>query len=111
MYEATLSRLHGLLHKGKNGIHRVIFLIEDLTIRYAYILLSFCPVHRKVLNSEPFIEVGDCLRDSIDDVGHLVAYDELDVLTTIIGTFAASWSPMKRPSFIFIGPSRNSIVV
>jgi len=68
-------------------------------------------VDRKVLDTEPLIEVGDGLRDSIDDVGHLVAYDELDVLTKNGNTFAANWSPMKRPSFILTGPNRISIVV
>jgi hypothetical protein len=65
----------------------------------------------KVLYAEAFIEVWNCFGDSVDDVGDFVADDELDVLSGGVSTFAASWSPMKSPSFILIGPSRNSMVV
>jgi hypothetical protein len=111
MDEAALTSLHGLLHEGKDGIHRVVFLIEDLPLCWGYIFLLLCPVDGKILYAESFIEVGDGFGDSVDNVGHLVADNELDVLRGGRNTFAASWSPMKRPSFILIGPSKNSMVV
>lgn len=68
-------------------------------------------MHGEILDSEALIEVGDCLGDGVDDVGDLVADDELDVLRSARSTLAASWSPMNKPSLIFTGPSRNSTVV
>lgn len=64
-------------------------------------------MNREVLNSEPFIEVGDGLGDGIDDMCNFVGDDEFDVLNGREGTLAASWSPMNRPSLILTGPSRN----
>jgi len=63
------------------------------------------------LNSEPFVEVGDCLGDGVDDMGNFIADDELDILGVGGGTLAASWSPMKSPSLILMGPNINSTVV
>lgn len=44
-------------------------------------------------------------------MGYLIADDKFYVLDREGFTFAASWSPMNRPSFILIGPKRNSMVV
>ena len=44
-------------------------------------------------------------------MGDFVADDELDVLGGGTGTLAASWSPIKSPSLILMGPSINSTVV
>ena len=76
-----------------------------------YIFLFLGPVDGEVLNPEAFVEVGDCFGDGVDDVGDFVADDELDVLGGGTGTLAASWSPIKSPSLILMGPSINSTVV
>lgn len=44
----------------------------------------------KILDAESFVEVRDGLGDGVDNVGHLVADDELDVLREGERTFAAS---------------------
>ena len=111
MDEATFSCLHRLLDEGKDGIDCVVFLIENLSSCLGYIFLFLCPVDGKILYAKSFIEVRDGLGDSVDNMGHLVADNELDVLRRGKHTFAASWSPIKSPSFILIGPSRNSMVV
>lgn len=72
-----------------------------------YILLFFCPMHREILNAKAFIEIWDVFRDSVDDMGHLIAYYEFDVLGWLRVTLAANWSPMNKPSLIFMGPKRN----
>ena len=59
------------------------------------------------MHTEPFVEIWDGLGDSIDNVCDLVGDDEFDVLNGRGVTLAASWSPMKRPSLILIGPKRN----
>ena len=66
---------------------------------------------REVLNAEPLIEIGNGLGDSIDNMGYLIADDKFYILDRESFTFAASWSPMNSPSFILMGPSRNSMVV
>jgi hypothetical protein len=72
-----------------------------------YVLLFLCPVDGEVLNAEALVEVGYGFGDGVDDVGDLVAYDEFDILDGMESTFAANWSPMKSPSLILIGPSKN----
>ena len=72
-----------------------------------YIFFLFGPMHGKVLDAESFVEIGDGLRDSIDNVRYLIADDEFYILDRRGFTLAANWSPMNSPSFILIGPSRN----
>lgn len=60
------------------------------------------------MDTEALPQVGDLLGDRVDDVGHLVADDELDVLRKGANTLAAISSPMNRPSLILTGPGRNS---
>jgi hypothetical protein len=37
-------------------------------------------MHREILNAKAFIEVRDVFGDSVDDMGHLIADYEFDVL-------------------------------
>ncbi len=66
---------------------------------------------RKVLDAEAFIEIRYAFCYCIDDVGNFVADDEFNVLFRSIFTLAANWSPIKSPSLILMGPSKNSTVV
>lgn len=67
----------------------------------------FGPVDGQVLDAEAFVEVGQTFGDCIDDVGDLIADDELNILGVEGTTLAASWSPMNSPSLILTGPSMN----
>lgn len=68
-------------------------------------------MHRKVLNSKTLIQVGDGFGNSVDYMGNFVGNDEFDILCVDGVTLAASWSPMKSPSLILMGPNINSTVV
>lgn len=44
-------------------------------------------------------------------MSNFIADDKFDILGSKVSTLAANWSPINSPSFIFIGPNRNSTVV
>lgn len=72
-----------------------------------YIFLFFSPVDGKVLHPKALIQIGDSFRNCINDMCNFIRDNKFNILYVNKNTFAASWSPMNSPSFIFIGPSRN----
>ena len=52
-------------------------------------MLFFRPVHRKILNPEPFPQVGYDFRNSVDDMCNFIADDEFDILSRKRGYFGS----------------------
>jgi hypothetical protein len=103
----TFLLFEGLLHKIKNLLSVVVPLIEN------YLALLVHPEKWKVHNLDVFPVVGHLSRWGVDDMSHLVRHDKLQILKYDFHkpTWAANWSPIKRPSMIFIAPIMSSGII